>query len=133
MPPTAASGSKIQLAQCVGHASLRKSADDLGGMMMWSRMMGLPNFQRVRPRKRPNMSVNSFVAVRFFIAPSKLQFEQADFERERFLHVRVEEPLGLFEHLQIFPRLLRGDPAGDFIGAGDLREMQQFLARREGV
>src|ERR1035437_2323624 len=124
MPPTAASGSKIQLAQCVGHGSLKKSAGDLGGMMTWSRMMGLPNFQRATPRKRPNTSVNSFVAVKFFIAPSKLQFEQADFERERFLHVRMQQPLGLLEHLQIFPRLLRGDPAGDFIRAGDLREVK---------
>ena len=29
---------------------------------------------------------------------SKLQFQQADFERERLLHVGMEQPLGLFDH-----------------------------------
>ena len=90
-------------------------------------MTGLPNFQRPRPRKSPNASVNSFVGTDGFIG-SELQFQQTDFEGERLLYVGVEQPLGLLQHRQIFPGLARVEAPGNFIRAGNRRQMQQFFA-----
>src|SRR5476651_1942955 len=52
--PANPSGRKIQFAQCVGQGSLKKSEAETGVGILASRMTGLPNFQRQRPRKSPN-------------------------------------------------------------------------------
>ena len=39
-------------------------------------------------------------------APLKMQFQQTDFQRERFLNVRMQQFLRLLQRLQIFQRLL---------------------------
>ena len=43
--------------------------------------------------------VKDIVPNYFFCNRLKMQFEQAHFERERFLHVGVQEPLGLLQRL----------------------------------
>ena len=53
-PPASTNGGKSQLIQCVGHASANTSANEAGGMILWSRMTGLPNFQIASPRNSPN-------------------------------------------------------------------------------
>ncbi len=45
------------------------------------------------------MFVKDIVPNYFFCNRLKMQFEQAHFERERFLHVGVQEPLGLLQRL----------------------------------
>ena len=62
-----------------------------------------------------------------------MKFEQAHFECERFLHVGVQQPLGLLQGLQIFQCLPRGDAPGDGLGAGNFREFQQTAAGGEGA
>ena len=61
-----------------------------------------------------------------------MQFQQADFQRERFLDVGVQQPLDLFQGHEVLPCLPGGDPAGDRFGAGNLGKRQQGFARRQG-
>ena len=61
-----------------------------------------------------------------------MQFEQADFQRQRLLHVGVQQPLGLLQGLQILQRLPRGDAPGDGVRAGNFGELQQTVCPPPG-
>jgi hypothetical protein len=52
------------------------------------------------------------------------EFEQPHFERQRLLHVRLEQPLRRLQHVQIFQRLTRVDPAGDALRCRQIREIR---------
>ena len=115
-------------------------------------MTGFPNFQKASPMNSPNANAKmlfmpltpslsppggervSAGRVRgFFFTQSKMQFQQTDFERERLLDVGVQQPLGLFERLQIFQRLARREAARDGFRARDFREIQQFFSGGQRV
>jgi len=61
----------------------------------------------------------------------KTKFEQAYFQRQRFLHIGVQQPLGLLQRLQILQCLPRGNAPGDGFRTGNLREFQQASAGGE--
>ena len=62
-------------------------------------------------RKCVNLIRGEFVfglhSRKFVRIRSEMQFQQSDFERERLMDVGVQQPLCLFERLQIFQSLTR--------------------------
>ena len=67
---------------------------------------GIAKFPDCQTEEQPERERGNFRRGKFFIA-SELQFQQADFQRERLLHVGVQQPLCLLQRPQIFQRLAR--------------------------
>jgi hypothetical protein len=111
--------SETALAQCGGHASFQKSARDERGGDLIVQNDGVAEFPDGQTQKKPEgqrkikfgATGDSGRALHHagFYAPAaklEMQFQQADFQRERFLHVRVQQPLDLFQRQQVFPGLM---------------------------
>ena len=60
-----------------------------------------------------------------------MQFKQTHFQRQRFLHVRVKQPLRLFEDLQILHRLPGRDAPGHLARAGEFGKISAIHPRRQ--
>ena len=108
--PSTIRGGISHQASDTGHAFTIHSRRFVGRSTSWSRMHGLPNLSSARPRNAPKSSAKYFASRSFgfsgggFIG-SQLQFQEADFKRERFLHIGVQQSLRLLQHAQVFQRL----------------------------
>ena len=139
--PPARAADKIQLAQCVGQGSFQilRKRNRRGDFAVENDRIA--EFQDGQAEEKSERERVKFDRAEFSIRTSfadfsrcrrklKMQFQQADFEREGFLHVGVQQPLRLFQRLQIFQGQTRVDAAGDGFRAGNVRKSQQIFARR---
>ena len=67
-----------------------------GVRQMSNRAMGCSNRFK---RRRGHGSIGS---IRNLLPESEFQFQESDFERERFLHVGVQNSLSLLDHTKVF-------------------------------